>query len=142
MPTMTLRGSATTEDPFAGFEPSTLRETHRGVFTLVRLVSAYRRVGGVGPERTWMVEALAQEDGLRQDFAVLVVERRKGELLLKLAELGRPHPTYGVKRAVYAVGAWLLSRHAQLEVGHESVGEAARELPEDEPGGALPPETP
>ena len=70
----------------------------------------------------WLVEALVQEDRLRQEFGITVVARDGQELLVKLSGLGRPHPTHGVKRAVYAVGRWLRAAHPGLDVAHENLG--------------------
>ena len=120
MPTMTLSGPLDGEHPFEGFEPLSHHETHRGVETVVRLTSVYRRE--TVPPRTWLVEALVQEGALRQEFALLVAERRSGDLLVKPSQLGRPHPTHGVKRAIHLVGTWLRERHPGLELESQNLG--------------------
>ena len=121
MPSVTLRGSFDREHLFQGFEPQLLRETHEGVDVVVRLLGTYRGDDG----RTWLVETLVLEDGLRQEFASLVSARGPEELIVLLSGLGRPHPTHGVKRAVWLVGRWLRERHPGLTVAHENVGLAA-----------------
>ena len=124
MLSITLRGSLEPSDLFREFTPQVLRETHDGVEVVVRLIAVYRRENSRDAS-AWMVEVLVQEDGLRQEFAVMTTERRDGRVLIKLSGLGRPHPTHGVKRAIFGIAAWLRERHPELEVEHENVGEAA-----------------
>jgi len=119
MPTITLSGEAPVEELFAGFRPQVFRETAAGVEVLVKLEAVYRRVD----RPLWLVEVLAQEDQLRQHFGVDVLARH-GEWLIKLSDLGLPYPTHAVKRAVWCVARWLMSRHAQLAVRHQNVGDA------------------
>jgi len=125
MPSLILRGNRSSDgDLFDGFQPHVLRETHEGVEVTVRLAGAFVRAGG-DRGGTWLVEVLVQEDALRQEFGVLVVERANRDLLVKLSNLGHPHPTHGVKRAVHGVGAWILRHHAGLELVHETLGQDA-----------------
>jgi tRNA (guanine-N7-)-methyltransferase len=123
MPSLTLRGGLPEADLLEGFAPRLLRERHEGVEVVVRLRGAYRRLGE--GRRTWLVEGMVQEDRLRQDVAVLVAQRGPEEVLVKLAGLGRPHPTHGVRRAVFGVGLWLLERHPGLALAHETLGAPA-----------------
>ncbi len=122
MPNLTLQSrdarAGERTDLFDGFEPTTHHEMHCEIETVVRLVSAYRGLDG----RTWLVDALVVEDKLHQEFGIQVVLHPDGNLLIKLSPLGRPHPTHGVKTAVWRVGRWLLDRHDDLEVKHQTVG--------------------
>ena len=122
MPSLTLRDAP--REPLAGFATTTLRERHGDVEIVVKLNNVYRAEpqGRDGESPTWLVEAMAREDGLRQDFGIVVVERKPGEVLVKLSDLGRPHPTHGVRRTVFAVAAWILERHKDAKVAHENLG--------------------
>ena len=70
----------------------------------------------------WLVECFVTEGNLRQEFAILVIERSPKELFLKLSGMGRPHPTYGVKRAIAALAKTLVENVPHLEVLHENLG--------------------
>jgi tRNA (guanine-N7-)-methyltransferase len=121
MPSLTLHGRHDERALFTGFRPELLRETHAGIEVAVRLLDVYRRE----PPGAWLVEALVLEDRLRQQFAILVVPRGPEELLVKLADLARPYPTYGVKRALAAVAAGLVARQPALRVLHHNLGPEA-----------------
>ena len=121
MPTLTLRGTFDARDLFDGFSPPTLQEEHEGVAIVVRLSAPHRRLD----EPIWLIEALVKEDQLQQEFGILVVERDEQTLLLKLSQVGRPHATYGVKRAVYRLARWIQDRRPGLEVAHENLGAPA-----------------
>ena len=125
MPSLTLRGAP--EDPFADFEPLVLRERSDDVEVIVRLAAVYRETGRAGQadRPVWLIEALAQEGALRQDLGILVAARSPGELLVKFTDLGRPHPTHGARRAIYAVGRWIQDRHPDVRVVQENLGAPA-----------------
>jgi tRNA (guanine-N7-)-methyltransferase len=123
MQSLTLAGRPAEDELFRGFAPVLERLAPRGVDTVVKLSHAYRREG----EPVWLVEVLVKEDRLQQDFGVEVVRRGEAETLVKLAELGHPHPTFGVRRAVWSVGAWLRGRHRELTVAAHNLGDAAEE---------------
>ena len=122
MPSLTLNATAespaASKGPLEGFTHLEHREHHQDVDVLCRLEGVYER----NDPRVWWVETLVKENELRQDFGLLVVPRGEG-FLIKLADVGRPHPTWGVKRAVALLGAWLLERHPGWKVTHESVGD-------------------
>ena len=121
MPSIRLAGVS--EKPFEGFEPQLWRESHDGVDVVVRLTGIWERRDAEEP--TWLVDAMVHEDRLRQDFGVLVVERAPGELLLRLSDHGRPHPTHGVRRALFALSRWILERHPEAALMRHNLGEAA-----------------
>jgi tRNA (guanine-N7-)-methyltransferase len=121
MPSLTLAGEPAEHELFRGFAPVLERAAPRGVETVVKLGHAYRSLD----EQAWLVEAMVKEDRLQQDCAVLVVRRAGGETLVKLSGLGHPHPTFGVKRAVWSVGAWLRQRHPELSLAGHNLGDAA-----------------
>lgn len=117
MPTLTLSGEVASRELFRDFRPVLFRERHEEVEVVVKLEAVYQRTDAP----VWLVETLVQEDHLGQQFGIDVVQRGAA-LLLKPSALGRPHPTHGVKRAVWCAARWLRSRHAGLEVRHESLG--------------------
>jgi len=117
MPTLTLSGEVRQDELFRDFRPALFRERRQEVEVVVKLEAVYRRTD----VPVWLVETLVQEDHLRQQFGIDVVARG-ASLLLKPSELGRPHPTHGVKRAVWCVARWLTSRHGDLVIRNESLG--------------------
>jgi tRNA (guanine-N7-)-methyltransferase len=116
MPTLTLEGEVETAELFRGFRPALFRERLGAIEVAVKLEAVYRRADA----EVFLLEAFVQEDRLRQRFGIDVVPRPSG-ILLKLAELGRPHPTHGVKRAVWCAARWLQARHPRLVVRAESL---------------------
>jgi len=121
MMSLTLRGPHEASSLLAGFEPQVFHERHDGIEVIVRFGAWYRRADEAG----WLVEVLLMEDQLRQDFGLAIVPRGENDLLVKLSGLGLPHPTFGVKRAVWILGRWLTQRHPELELVHENLGAAA-----------------
>jgi tRNA (guanine-N7-)-methyltransferase len=144
MPSLTLQGRHDERALFDGFRPELRRETRDGFEVAVRLLDVYRREPVRSPHSphssgAWLVEALVLEGRLRQQFAILVVPRGERELLVKLADLARPYPTFGVKRALEAVARFLLARHPELSLVHHNLGaellsDAAPPPPAEDPG--------
>jgi tRNA (guanine-N7-)-methyltransferase len=124
MPSLTLNGRVAPERLFRGFAPDVETSAPRDVATVVRLASVYRREGGAP---AWLIETLVKEERLQQQFAIEVAPRDGDGLLIKLSMLGHPHPTFGVKRAVWLVGAWLRRAHPELGLAHHNLGDAAEE---------------
>ena len=124
MPTLTLSGEVANRELFRDFRPVLFRERHENVEVVVKFEAVYQRTDAP----VWLLETLVQEDHLRQQFAIDVV-MRGASLLLKPSALGHPHPTHGVKRAVWCAAQWLRSRHAGLEIRHESLGLSAPSEP-------------
>ncbi len=117
MPTLLLRGEIANGELFRGFAPVMLRERCQEVAVLVKLDAVFEK----SDEPAWIVEAFAQEERLKQRFAI-EVRGRGSQWVLKLAELGRPFPTHGVKRAIWLLGSWLMERHPGVVVEHENLG--------------------
>lgn len=122
MPTLTLGGEVASHELFRDFRPALFRERHQGVEVVVKLEAVYQRTDAP----VWLLETLVQEDQLRQQFGIDVVARQTeasgATLLLKPSALGHPHPTHGVKRAVWCAAQWLRSRHGTLTIRDESLG--------------------
>lgn len=117
MPTLTLAGKVAPPQLFRDFRPLVFRERHQELEIVVKFEAVYQRLDWP----VWLLETLVQEGPLRQQFALDVVAR-EATLLLKPAAIGHPHPTHGVKRAVWCAARWLCSRHPSLTVMHESLG--------------------
>ncbi len=124
MPTLTLSGEVASRELFRDFRPALFRERHQDVEVVVKLEAVYQRTDAP----VWLLETLVQEGHLRQQFGIDVVARG-ASLLLKPSALGQPHPTHGVKRAVWCAAQWLRSRHGALEIRHESLGLSAPSEP-------------
>ena len=120
MPSLTL-GGPRPAPLFGEFQPHVFREVHDGVEVVVKLEALYR---GATPG-VWLLEVLVQEDKLRQEFGVLVVERPPDSVLVRLSDMGRPHPTHGVRRALWLVARVLRETNPALAIRHENLGRAA-----------------
>lgn len=112
MPNMLLDGNCDFAELLSGFEGRSWSADHDGDRVALRLGSAYRRRDG----REWLVEAETREAGFEQHFALVAAARDDGHILLKLSSIGRPRPTWGVKRTLDALAAFLLERHPGLRV--------------------------
>ncbi len=119
MPTVVLSGGPADDVLFTSHEPIVHQEDHGGVHTVVKLGPVYKEMG----RPVWLVETLVQEDRLRQDFTIQTVRLQSGELLVKFASAGRPHPTFGSKRAVWLLSQRLREQHADLKLVRQTVGE-------------------
>jgi len=118
MPNLKLRGDVPAAELFRGFEPQSFREQARGVEVVIKLQGVYRQLDAP----VWLLEAFVQEDHLRQEFGIAVIAR-EDSLLVKPSMIGAPHPTRGVKRAIWCVGRWLVERHPLLAVQSSSLGD-------------------
>ena len=119
MLSLTLEGAVDLDRSLSDFRTRAEKGTPQGVTTVVKLDAAWR-----GTDGTWLVSAMTQEDGLRQDFALLAVPR-EGGVLVKLGELGRAHPTRAVKRAVELLGTHLAGEGVRIT--HRNLGETTVE---------------
>ncbi|MEX1024461.1 MAG: tRNA (guanosine(46)-N7)-methyltransferase TrmB [Planctomycetota bacterium] len=121
MPSVTLTGPFDIEQLFEGFTSRVTRAEHEGQDVHVRLHGAWRHA-----ERpAWLIETLTREGKLDQDFALLVQRDDAGRLLLKDSQFGHPHPTWGVRRALWEAAAYVLERHPELVLHHHNLGDAA-----------------
>ncbi len=136
MPTLTLAGPFDADRLLAGFRPRTFRERAEGVEVTVKLEAVYRRTDAPVWLPVWLIEVLVQEDHLCQQFGIDVVARSAEELLIKLSDLGLPHPTHGVKRALWFVGETLRAEEPALVVRSENLGRAAGKPPGETPARA------
>ena len=71
------------------------------------------------------METLTREGKLDQDFALLAQRDGDGRLLLKESQLGHPHPTWGLKRALWETTKLIQGRFPELELQHHNLGDAA-----------------
>jgi len=92
---------------------------HRGeTEILIRFTGLYRDVDRGG----WFVSTLVKEGPLTQHFGVLLAPRPNRRFVLNLAEVGRPRPTQGVKRAIYRLAELILAHQPELAPVGSSVG--------------------
>ena len=130
MPTVVLSGGPDADSLFENFESSIHQEEHppgpEAVHTVIKFSAVYRELGA----EVWMIDTLVLENRLRQEFSLQVVRRRGGELLIKFAAAGRPHPTWGAKRAVWLLAERLRDMHPSFELVRQTVGEEAARPPQ------------
>lgn len=118
MPNVLIQGHLPPgEDPWGDAPLPELAETHRGVDVRIKLTGRYRE-SAIGD---WLVTVLVTEGPFNQSFAVLLASRPDHRHVVKLAPVGSPRPTRGVKRAVWYVAKRLLERHPGLAVVSNTV---------------------
>ncbi len=94
------------------------RETHRDVGAVIKFMETYRQL----PDGQGLVSAMVREGELAQYVGILIVFRKNDQLLIKLAPMGQPRPTWGVKRAVKKVADLILEMRPGLWVASSTVG--------------------
>jgi tRNA (guanine-N7-)-methyltransferase len=97
-------------------EPGAICESHEGLDYVIKFLRAYRQTNN----NNLLVEVLVIEGELTQQFGIAVLHRDE-DCLLKLAQVGHPRPTHGVKRAVWHVGKMLQQQVPELEIRSNSV---------------------
>jgi len=70
-----------------------------------------------------LVEVIVKEGSFRQTFGVSVLHRPEGGLLVKLASMGHPRPTWGVKQAVLRVARVVLETCPGMSLESSTVSE-------------------
>lgn len=118
MPNVLLADPVCTDRFLVIGEPVMFRESYAGVNILVKFLRSYQHKSK-GDE---LVETLVIEGNLSQQFGLLIARDAHGRVLVKLAGLGRPRPTIGVKRAVWYLARMLLENHSGLQVISSNVG--------------------
>ncbi|MDA0838980.1 MAG: hypothetical protein O2857_14470 [Planctomycetota bacterium] len=93
------------------FEPCTICESHEGLDYVIKFLRAYQQTD----HNNQLIEVLAIEGEFTQQFGIAILQR-EGECLLKLAQVGHPRPTHGVKRAVWHIGKMLRQQNPELEI--------------------------
>lgn len=94
------------------------RETHRDTPVVIKAMEAYRQLD----DGHALISAMVREGELAQYFGISIVFRRRDQLLIKLASIGQPRPTWGVKRAVMKVADSILEARPELRIASRTVG--------------------
>lgn len=123
MSSLSLAGDYAFDDLFEDFHAHTCEATHEGAPVHIRLHGAWRHAG----RDAWMIETLTREGKLDQDFALLVQREKSGRLQIKESQLGHPHPTWALKRAIWEAGELVRRKHPALSIYHHNLGDAAPE---------------
>ena len=110
MPHVVLEGPYDIEKALRSCTPRTWRDIEQGVEVSTTLVRAYRELTA----NSWLVELVVKEGKLCQQIGVTLIPRSQAQLLLKLAAMGFPRPTWGVQRAVWHVAQMLQEHNPQL----------------------------
>ncbi len=121
MPNMILEGEFERESLLEGFSGKVLQESNLGIEVIVKLQEVYGQLR----DGHRLVTTLVKEGDFQQVFGILVVFRENGSLLIKLSSMGHVRPTWGVKRAVAALGEVILSENPGLNIKSSTVSEDA-----------------
>lgn len=121
MPHVVLEGPYDIEKALRTCTPRTWHDVEQGVEVSTTLVRAYRELTA----DSWLVELVVKEGKLCQQIGVKLIPRSQAQVLLKLAAMGFPRPTWGVQRAVWHVARLLQEHNPQLCLMRMSI--AARE---------------
>lgn len=118
MPNVILKGACDQETMFADQEPQSWVLTKAGVNVVIKLSRVYRDTEG-----DWLLEMMTKEGAFSQHFGVLVMRRGGGGYLVKLASMGHPRPTWGVKQSVGKVADLIRAHFPAMRVQSSTVGE-------------------
>lgn len=117
MPNVILEGTPAS-DLFADFETVSSSERHDGIDVTLKLARVWQRPGGQG----WLIETLVREGALAQEIGLLVLPQ-DGRCMVKVAALGHPRATWGVKRAVGLLANLLVARQPDLRIVGSTVAD-------------------
>ena len=118
MPNVILQGEYNSEDLLRGVDAHVWQETHRDVSVVIKLMEVYGHL----KDGHRLVGMMVREGELAQHFGISILFRKDNQLLVKLASIGQPRPTWGVKLAVKKVADLLLEAHSDLRVVSSTVG--------------------
>ncbi len=119
MPSVILDGSFDAEGLLRDFEPMVWQEKHRGVPVVIKVMEVYGQL----QDGHRLLTVMVSEGALIQHFAISVVYRNEQSLLIKLAGVGQPRPTWGVKQAVGKVANMIQKVNPTLKVTSSTVGD-------------------
>jgi len=118
MPNVILKGDCDRKDVLSDVETQVWQETHRDVSVVIKLMEVYEHLN----DGHRLVGLMVREGELAQYFGVSILFRKEDELLIKLAAIGQPRPTWGVKQAVKKVADLILKNHSGLQLVSTTVG--------------------
>lgn len=121
MPNIVLEGAYQREDILTLIEQATdqvWRENHRNTQVVIKMTDIYCQL----PDNHGLISVLVREGELAQYFGISLLFRKNDQLLVKLAPMGQPRPTWGVKKAVQKVADLILETHPNLWLASSTVG--------------------
>lgn len=121
MPNIVLEGAYQREDILTHIARATdqvWRETHRDMQVVIKMTDIYSQL----PNDHGLISVMVREGELVQYFGISLLFRKNNQLLIKLAPMGQPRPTWGVKKAVQKVADLILETHPHLWLASSTVG--------------------
>ena len=121
MPNIVLEGAYQREDILTHIARATdqvWRETHRDMQVVIKMTDIYCQL----PDNHGLISVMVREGELVQYFGISLLFRKNNQLLIKLAPMGQPRPTRGVKKAVQKVADLILETHPHLWLASSTVG--------------------
>jgi tRNA (guanine-N7-)-methyltransferase len=115
-----LTGQGSTEGLLRDLRPCTFHERDGELPVVVSLLGSLRHMQA----EHLLVEAHVSDGDFAQQLAVEIRPYHGGRLMVKLALLGRPRLTWGVKRAVYHTVRALLAENPNLSIEKSTLGPA------------------
>ena len=97
MPNIILEGECQREEILRLMARATnqvWRETHRDMQVVIKMTDIYRQL----PDNHGLISIMVREGELVQYFGISLLFRKNNQLLIKLAPMGQPRPTWGVKK--------------------------------------------
>ena len=121
MPNIVLEGEYHREDILRLIGQATdqvWRETHRNTQIVIKMTEIYCQL----PDNHGLISVMVREGELAQYFGISLLFRKNNQLLIKLAPMGQPRPTWGVKKAVQKVADLILETQTHLWLASSTVG--------------------
>ena len=121
MPNIVLEGEYQREEILTHIARATdqvWRETHRDMQVVIKMTDIYCQL----PNDHGLISVMVREGELVQYFGISLLFRKNNQLLIKLAPMGQPRPTWGVKKAVQKVADLILETHPHLWLASSTVG--------------------
>ena len=121
MPNIVLEGAYQREEILRLIGQATgqvWRETHRNTQIVIKMTDIYCQL----PDNHGLISVMVREGELAQYFGISLLFRKNNQLLVKLAPMGQPRPTWGVKKAVQKVADLILETHPHLWLASSTVG--------------------
>jgi len=118
MPNVILAGPSDVDAIMGAFRRHAEHVMNGGEEVVVSFVRAWRRTD----EREWLVETHVHDGRLAQQVALVVAQREAERVTIRLAPLGSPRTTWGLKRAVWLLARAYRQSAPDLEVVRSTVG--------------------
>lgn len=118
MPNVILKGEYDREKLLSDVESQVWKDTHREVSVVIKLMEVYGHLN----DGHRLVGMMVREGELAQYFGISIFFRKDNEILVKLAPIGQPRPTWGVKQAVKKVADLVLEKNPALKLVSTTVG--------------------